>query len=155
MALYVIGDFHMSFSVNKPMEVFGKEWKNHVQKIEKYWNKKVTDEDTAVITGDHSWGGNLQESEADLDFIAALPDRKILLRESFEAARFAGYERFIMFLHYPPTSIGKWKARLSGWRRNMGQTKSFILIAAEKLVMTIVLRDMSMGLNTNWFWEII
>ena len=27
------------------------------------------------------------------------------LRESFEAARAAGYSRFIMFLHYPPTDI--------------------------------------------------
>ena len=27
------------------------------------------------------------------------------LRQSFEAARSAGYEKFIMFLHYPPTNI--------------------------------------------------
>ena len=36
MALYAIGDFHLSFMVNKPMDVFGSEWKNHVKKIEKY-----------------------------------------------------------------------------------------------------------------------
>lgn len=27
------------------------------------------------------------------------------LRESFEAARKDGYQKFIMFLHYPPTSV--------------------------------------------------
>ena len=36
MSLYAIGDFHLSFTVNKPMDVFDKRWKNHVVKIEKY-----------------------------------------------------------------------------------------------------------------------
>ena len=62
------------------MDVFDRRWKNHVVKIEKYWKKKVTEQDTVVITGDHSWGRNLEECQADLDFIMALPGRKILLR---------------------------------------------------------------------------
>ena len=33
-----------------------------------------------MITGDHSWGRKLPEAEKDLDFIAKLPGRKILLR---------------------------------------------------------------------------
>ena len=33
-----------------------------------------------MITGDHSWGRDLAECQADLDFIMALPGRKILLR---------------------------------------------------------------------------
>ena len=80
MSLYAIGDFHLSFTVNKPMDVFDKRWKNHVVKIEKYWKRKVTENDTVVITGDHSWGRDLAECQADLDFIMALPGRKILLR---------------------------------------------------------------------------
>ena len=80
MSLYAIGDFHLSFTVNKPMDVFDKRWKNHVVKIEKYWKKRVTENDTVVITGDHSWGRDLAECQADLDFIMALPGRKILLR---------------------------------------------------------------------------
>ena len=60
MSLYAIGDFHLSFTVNKPMDVFDKRWKNHVAKIEKYWKKRVTENDTVVITGDHSWGEILQ-----------------------------------------------------------------------------------------------
>ena len=27
MSLYAIGDFHLSFTVNKPMDVFDKRWK--------------------------------------------------------------------------------------------------------------------------------
>lgn len=56
MALYAIGDLHLSFTVNKPMEVFGAEWKNHVARIEKHWKKRVAPEDTVVVTGDHSGG---------------------------------------------------------------------------------------------------
>lgn len=127
MSLYAIGDLHLSFSVDKPMDVFGREWKNHVVKIEKRWKKKIKPEDTVVLTEDHSWGRNLKECEKDLEFISGLPGRKILLRgnhsiehfemlveremtrlkTSFELAKKDGYEKFLMFLHYPPTSIGE------------------------------------------------
>ena len=35
------------------------------------------------------------------------------LRCSFEVAKAAGYEKFIMFLHYPPISIGEMDEHLS------------------------------------------
>ncbi len=80
MALYAIGDFHLSFQADKPMDAFGGRWKNHVKKIYKNCNKIIKPEDTLVITGDHSWGKKLAQCQEDLDFIAALPGRKILLR---------------------------------------------------------------------------
>ena len=186
MALYALGDLHLSFQANKPMDSFGKVWKNHEKKIEKYVNKTVKPEDTLVLTGDHSWGRKLPECREDLEFIQRLPGRKILLRgnhamfwdatktawlnaeyrdrrfflhnnfavfqayalvgpqgftfvgsfslnrrgpiiglgdvreeqakklvaremerlrESFRLAKKEGYQKFIMFLHYPPTNI--------------------------------------------------
>lgn len=51
MSLYAIGDFHLSFLVDKPMEVFDPVWKNHEKKIGKYWNKKVKATDTVVYNG--------------------------------------------------------------------------------------------------------
>ncbi len=168
------------------MDVFGKVWRHHEKKIEKYVNRMVSSEDTLVITGDHSWGRNLEECRLDLEFIRNLPGRKILLRgnhdmfwdakktralnerfnpelfflqdnyyayedyalvgtkgytfegpfyydawgnlmgwdedrqahaeklveremtrlrRSFDSAASAGYKKFIMFLHYPPTNI--------------------------------------------------
>ena len=33
MALYAIGDLHLSFAVDKPMDMFGAVWKDHPQKI--------------------------------------------------------------------------------------------------------------------------
>lgn len=186
MALYALGDMHLSFTANKPMDGFGRVWKHHEKKIEKNCRKLIRQEDTFVITGDHSWGKKLSEAQADLDFISRLPGDKILLRGnhdmfwdakktaalntafepdlhflqnnyytyqdyalvgtkgytfegpflvnwlghivnwneedekqaqklvqreaerlsiSFEAAKAAGYTKFVMFLHYPPTNI--------------------------------------------------
>lgn len=186
MALYALGDMHLSFSANKPMTPFGKVWRKHEEKIVKHCNKLILPTDTFVITGDHSWGKKLADAREDLAFIAALPGEKILLRgnhdmfwdarktaalneefepglhflqnnfytykdyalvgskgytfegpflidrmgrvvdwreedeqqakklvereaerlkTSFEAAKAAGFRKFIMFLHYPPTNI--------------------------------------------------
>lgn len=144
------------------------------QILYKNWHKKVKKGDTVVLTGDHSWGRNMNECREDLEFIRELPGRKILLRGnhdmfwdakktqrlneqfrdqlyflqnnfyvygeyalvgtkgycyegkdtpehfekirkreaerlriSFEAAKQAGYKKYLMFLHYPPTSIGE------------------------------------------------
>ena len=34
MALYTIGDLHLSFSKNKPMSIFGTNWQNHSEKLQ-------------------------------------------------------------------------------------------------------------------------
>ena len=80
MALYALGDMHLAFSVDKPMGRFGKVWVKHEEKIAKNCGRMIQAGDTFVITGDHSWGRKLPEAEKDLDFIAKLPGRKILLR---------------------------------------------------------------------------
>ena len=80
MSLYALGDLHLSFQADKSMDKFGRVWKNHERKIEKYVNKIVKPEDTLVLTGDHSWGRKLAECEEDLAFIERLPGQKILLR---------------------------------------------------------------------------
>ena len=161
--------------------MFGEEWTNHSDKIKRNWLDTVKENDTVVVTGDHSWGKKLEDSMKDLEFIAALPGRKILLRgnhdrfwnkinkteslnelfagrllflqnnfyeyednksgkkyaligskgfstddycflaedkiesrfknerkrlaKSYEAAKKAGYNDFVMFLHYPPTNM--------------------------------------------------
>ena len=162
----------------------------HLDVYKRQWKKRVTENDTVVITGDHSWGRDLAECQADLDFIMALPGRKILLRGnhdmfwdakktenlnemfrgkleflqnnfytyedyalvgtkgycyegkdsyehflkirerelgrlrcSFEAAKAAGYEKFIMFLHYPPTSIGEMESPFTLMAQEFGAEK--------------------------------
>ena len=92
----------------------------------------------------------MEECQADLDFIMALPGKKILLRGnhdmfwdvkkteklnemfkgklerlrcSFEAAMAVGYEKFIMFLHYPPTSIGEMESPFTLMAQEYGAEK--------------------------------
>ena len=62
MSIYVIGDLHLSFGVNKPMNIFGDNWENHEEKIRTNWIKKVTDGDTVILPGDFSWAMKLEES---------------------------------------------------------------------------------------------
>jgi len=81
MALYALGDLHLSFQVpDKSMDSLGPVWVNRVQKIVQNCRELVRPEDTLVLTGDHSWGRKLNQCTKDLAFIEALPGRKILLR---------------------------------------------------------------------------
>ncbi len=188
MSLYAIGDLHLHFQspLKAKAQMRERVWKDHEEKFKRNCQRLLSPEDTLVLVGDHSWGRKLEEAEADLDWIAALPGRKILtrgnhdmfwdagktgelnrlwagrleflqgnffaygdralvgtkghcfegpfyldgrgrilgwdeaeeerskklverelqrLRSSFEAARAAGYRRYLVFLHYPPTSI--------------------------------------------------
>jgi len=78
MALYTMADLHLSFSTEKPMDIFGDRWKDHPQKIAERW--PLTDEDTVVLPGDFSWAIDFRELEADMDFLQALPGQKILAK---------------------------------------------------------------------------
>ncbi len=79
MSLFAIGDTHLSFGTDKPMDVF-RGWENYEQKLEKNWRAVVGDEDTVVIPGDITWGMTLEQALDDFKFIDALPGRKIILK---------------------------------------------------------------------------
>ncbi|SFQ44352.1 hypothetical protein SAMN02910358_02155 [Lachnospiraceae bacterium XBB1006] len=190
MSLYAIGDLHLNFMVERNMNQYGEVWKNHEKKVEKYWKKRVLEEDTVVVTGDHTMGKKMAEVTADLDFIANLPGRKILLRgnhdmfwktkktpalneayegklsflqnnfftyedyalvgtkgycfegkdsyehfltireremerlnRSFQLARDAGFQKFLMFLHFPPTSVGEQSSPFTELAKEQGVEK--------------------------------
>lgn len=188
MALYAIGDLHLHFGtqIKAKMQLTDRRWKDHEEKFRKNCIDSLTEDDTLVLVGDHSWGRNTDECALDMQYISSLPGRKILLRgnhdmfwdagkteklnarfegklnflqnnyysyrkyaivgtkgftfegpfycdkygrvikwdeeekekadrliereisrlrASFEAAKRDGFDRFIMFLHYPPTDI--------------------------------------------------
>lgn len=79
MALYVMGDLHLSLGTDKPMEVFGPAWAHYVQRIEEGFSV-VGEEDITVLCGDLSWGMSLEAALPDLQFIHALPGKKLLLK---------------------------------------------------------------------------
>ena len=82
MSLYAIGDLHLHYhSVLKaPNQLHDRVWRKHEEKLLKNCRKMITEEDTLVLVGDHSWGKNLSECEMDLQYIMDLPGRKILTR---------------------------------------------------------------------------
>lgn len=80
MAIFIIGDLHLSFAADKPMHVFGEHWRDHHIKIEKNWRARVGENDCVILAGDTSWGMRLKDAKPDFDWIAKLPGRKIVLK---------------------------------------------------------------------------
>ncbi|MDD6154675.1 MAG: metallophosphoesterase [Eubacteriales bacterium] len=82
MKIWALGDTHLSLDnrIDKPMDVFGGEWKEHADKLKANWLEKVSPEDTVLICGDISWGLKLDEAMADLDFLHELPGCKVLTK---------------------------------------------------------------------------
>jgi predicted phosphohydrolase len=79
MSVFAIGDTHLSFSTDKPMDIF-KGWFSHTEKLRENWERAVSDNDTVVIPGDISWAMKLEESEKDFAFLHSLPGEKIILK---------------------------------------------------------------------------
>ncbi len=79
LSLYTIGDLHLSFSTDKPMDIF-KGWDNHVNLLKDTWDYLVDDDDTVVIVGDISWAMDLNELYEDFKFIHNLKGKKIILK---------------------------------------------------------------------------
>ena len=77
MAIFALGDTHLSFSANKSMDVFPG-WENYVERLERNWRNLITDEDTVVIPGDISWGMSLEQAKADFAFLDSLPGTKLI-----------------------------------------------------------------------------
>lgn len=79
MSIFAIADTHLSFGTDKPMDSFPG-WNDYVGRIEKNWNKLVTDDDTVVIAGDISWAMDFDRLVADFEFINNLKGKKIILK---------------------------------------------------------------------------
>lgn len=80
MALYALSDLHLSLTGNKPMEIFGSNWKNHDKVIKENWDKCITEEDTVIIAGDLSWSLKMSEGLVELDWINELKGNKIIVK---------------------------------------------------------------------------
>lgn len=80
MALYAISDLHLDLNGDKPMDVFGEKWFKHDKKIRDNWIKKITNEDTVLISGDISWSMKIEDGMNDLQWIHELPGKKIMVK---------------------------------------------------------------------------
>jgi predicted phosphohydrolase len=68
MALFVLGDPHLSLGASKPMDIFPG-WNDYVERLEKNWRKLIKPEDTIVLAGDISWAMRLTDTRKDFEFL--------------------------------------------------------------------------------------
>ncbi len=80
MAIYGISDLHLSFGIDKPMDIFGSNWENHEQKVKENWIKKVKEDDLVLLPGDFSWAMYMEEAKKDFEYLNELPGTKLLLK---------------------------------------------------------------------------
>ena len=78
MSIFAISDLHLSLGTDKPMDIFGGNWKNYEEKLEKNWRELVTDDDTVILNGDNSWATYIEHAVEDFTFINKLPGKKLL-----------------------------------------------------------------------------
>ena len=113
MSLYAIGDLHLHFEapLKAPGQLTDPVWKNHEEQFLKNCRALVGPKDTLLLAGDHSWGKDLSQCGRDLDYIMALPGKKVLLRGNHDMfwdakktpalnERFAGWLFFLQNNYY-------------------------------------------------------
>ena len=54
MAIFVVGDLHLSLGGDKPMDVF-EGWEGYLPKLEANWRTLISPQDTVILAGDTSW----------------------------------------------------------------------------------------------------
>lgn len=82
MSVFAIADLHLSLApdVDKPMDIYGHRWHDHVQRLENNWRQLVSDDDTVIIAGDISWALKLEDAKYDLDWVDSLPGHKVMYK---------------------------------------------------------------------------
>ncbi len=78
--LFAISDLHLSFGVDKPMDIFGPEWVGHADKVREAWDSMIGPDDWVLVGGDTSWGLNLAQAQPDLDWLGERPGQKVLIK---------------------------------------------------------------------------
>lgn len=80
MKIFAIGDVHLSTEAEKPMDIFGEKWINHMDILIENWVKIIAEDDIVLIPGDISWAMKMDKARADLDILEKLPGKKICIR---------------------------------------------------------------------------
>lgn len=149
MSIFAIGDTHLSFGTNKPMNIF-KGWDDYVDRLTKNWQTLITETDTVVIAGDISWAMSLREAKEDFRFLHNLPGQKIILKgnhdywwntrrkmdDFFEENGFST----LKILHNNAYRIGDFSVCGSrGWFFDVGETETdkIVLREAQRLRMSV------------------
>ena len=79
MALFVLGDTHLSLGASKPMDIFPG-WDGYLERLERNWRRLIGPQDTVVLAGDISWAMRLSDTRKDFAFLQGLPGRKLIMK---------------------------------------------------------------------------
>jgi predicted phosphohydrolase len=97
--IWALADTHLGFGVGKTMDRFGPAWENHAARFKANAEALIAAEDVLLIPGDLSWATRRREAQPDLEFLTALPGRKIVIKgnhdywwESGKPVNFPGLE---------------------------------------------------------------
>ncbi|HAF59767.1 MAG TPA: metallophosphoesterase [Bacillota bacterium] len=80
MNIFAIGDLHLSTDGAKPMDIYGGQWIRHAERLEQKWRSVVEEDDIVIVAGDISWAMKRQDATEDLEWIARLPGKKVLIK---------------------------------------------------------------------------
>lgn len=80
MNLYALSDPHLSTSVNKPMDIFGEQWTDHMSRICAAWDRVVEPDALVLVPGDISWAMKLHDAMSDLKLLDERPGSKLLTK---------------------------------------------------------------------------
>lgn len=99
MKVFAVSDLHLGSCCDKPMDIFGDGWSGYWDNIREDWKNKVGEEDVVLIAGDVSWAMRLEQALPDIDEIAALPGKKVILRGNHDYW-WQSYQRLLDALPY-------------------------------------------------------
>ncbi|MFH0943974.1 MAG: metallophosphoesterase [Planctomycetota bacterium] len=81
MRLFAIGDLHLPGGPQgKSMDRFGEVWREHARRIRENWVELHQEGDLLLIVGDLSWAMTMGEAQEDIEWIASLPGKKVILK---------------------------------------------------------------------------
>ncbi|MFO0980487.1 MAG: metallophosphoesterase [Planctomycetota bacterium] len=80
MKVFAISDLHLPGGQDKPMHVFGEQWRDHPMKIGRAWRERIDPDDLVLVGGDLTWAMRLPEALPDIDYLERLPGRKVLIK---------------------------------------------------------------------------
>ena len=152
MSIYTIGDLHLSFKENKPMDIFGGNWEEHYEKVKEDWNLKVKENDLVVLPGDFSWATYLKDTDEDFRYLNNLPGKKILLKGNHDywwttvtsMRKFLTENKFknIDFLHNNSFEFeNKIIVGTRGWSKTEGTQDDTKIINREILRLELSIKD--------------
>lgn len=85
MRVFALSDPHLSLGTpGKEMDRFGAQWVGHAAKMAAAWDELVRADDLVLVPGDISWARDIAGATPDLQWLAARPGTKLILKGNHE-----------------------------------------------------------------------